>query len=114
MKRNLLSCSTFDRKGYKYYGGDGVLKVSKGSLIVMKADLRGPDLYHLQGTTIVGDASSHSSSGSDSAATNFWHKRLGHMSEQGLSILSKRGLLDGCILAKWISVSIAYLVSIRG
>ena len=42
MKRNLLSCSTFDRKGYKYYGGDGVLKVSKGSLIVMKADLRGP------------------------------------------------------------------------
>ena len=61
MKRNLLSCSTFDRKGYKYYGGDGVLKVSKGSLIVMKANLRGPELYHLQDTTIIGDApvSSH-------------------------------------------------------
>src|SRR5881394_2427377 len=97
MKRNLLSCSNFDRKGYKYYGGDGVLKVSKSSLIVMKGDLRGPKLYHLQGITIIGNVavSSHSSSDSDSDATNFWHKRLGHMSKQKLAVLSKRGLLDG-------------------
>jgi hypothetical protein len=35
MSKNLISLSTLDRKGYKYSGGDGVLKVSKGSLIVI-------------------------------------------------------------------------------
>ena len=35
MRKNLISLSTLDGKGYKYSGGDGVLKVSKGSLIVM-------------------------------------------------------------------------------
>jgi hypothetical protein len=39
MSKNLISLSTLDGKGYKYYGGDGVLKVSKGSLIVMRGDL---------------------------------------------------------------------------
>ena len=33
MRKNLISLSTLDGKGYKYSGGDGVLKVSKGSLI---------------------------------------------------------------------------------
>ena len=101
MKRNLLSLSTLDKKGYKFSGSNGVLKVSKGSLIVMKGDLRAAELYHLQGTTIIGDAavSSHSSS-SDSDVTNIWHKRLGHMSEHGLVILSKKGFLHGCNTSK--------------
>ncbi|XP_073360341.1 uncharacterized protein [Aegilops tauschii subsp. strangulata] len=36
MKRNLISVSALDAKGYKYSGGDSVLKVTKGSLVVMK------------------------------------------------------------------------------
>ncbi|CAD6202432.1 unnamed protein product [Miscanthus lutarioriparius] len=52
MSKNLISLSTLDAKGYKYSGGDGVLKVSKGSLIVMKSELKSPNLYHLRGTTI--------------------------------------------------------------
>ncbi|WVZ61695.1 hypothetical protein U9M48_011528 [Paspalum notatum var. saurae] len=90
-------------RGYKYSGGDGVLKVSKGSLIVMKADLKSANLYRLHGTTITGDAAVISNSLSDSDATNLWHMRLGHMSELGLQILSKRGLLDGhshCVFGK--------------
>ena len=35
-KRNLILLSTLDIKGYNYTGKDGVLKISKGSLVVMK------------------------------------------------------------------------------
>jgi hypothetical protein len=43
--KNLISLCTLDGKGYKYSGGDGVLKVSKGSLIVMRGDLKSANLY---------------------------------------------------------------------
>ena len=72
----------------------GILKVKKGSLIVMKGDLKSANLYHLRGTTITGDTAVSSHSLSDSDATNLWHMCLGHMSELGLAELSKRGLLD--------------------
>src|SRR5262249_19085966 len=36
LKRKLISLSTFDIKGYKYTGEGGVLKISKGSLVVMR------------------------------------------------------------------------------
>ena len=36
LKRNLISLSTLDLKGYKYTGEGGLLKVSKGVSIVMK------------------------------------------------------------------------------
>jgi 5'-3' exoribonuclease 2 len=47
MSKNLISLSTLDGKGYKYSGGYGVLKVSKGSLIVMRGDLKSANLYRL-------------------------------------------------------------------
>ena len=36
LKRNLILLSTLDSKGYKYTDESGVLKVSKGVLVVMK------------------------------------------------------------------------------
>nr|AAM08562.1 Putative retroelement [Oryza sativa Japonica Group]AAM10749.1 Putative retroelement [Oryza sativa Japonica Group] len=86
--------------GYKYSGGDGILKVTKGSLVVMKADIKSANLYHLRGTTILGNVAAVSDSLSNSDATNLWHMRLGHMSEIGLAELSKRGLLDGQSIKK--------------
>ena len=80
-------------KWYKYSSGDGVLNVSKGSNCYRKGELKSPNLYHLCGTIIMGDANVTSSS-SNFDATNFWHIRLGHMSEQALHELCKRGLLD--------------------
>ena len=100
MRKNLISLSTLDGKGYKYSSGDGVLKVSKGSLIVMKGDLKSANLYRLHGTTITGDATVVSNSLSNSNASNLWHIRLGHMSEHGMEVLSKRGLLDGHSISK--------------
>ena len=49
MKRNLISLSALDDQGYKYSGGGGVLKVTKGSLVVMKGDIKKANgLYYLQ------------------------------------------------------------------
>ncbi|KAJ1296501.1 hypothetical protein BS78_01G305700 [Paspalum vaginatum] len=70
MTENLIYLSTLDGKGYKYYSGDGVLKLSKGSLIVMKADLKSAILYRLRGTTITGDTTIISNSLSNSDANN--------------------------------------------
>ena len=36
LKRNLISLSTLDAKGYNYTGEGGVLKISKEALVVMK------------------------------------------------------------------------------
>jgi len=94
MKRNLISLSALDAKGYKYSGGDNVLKVTKGSLIVMKGDLSLTNgLYYLRGSTVLGNATPAVSNNSDCDAANLWHMRLGHMSELGLAELNKKGLL---------------------
>ncbi|KAG8489165.1 hypothetical protein CXB51_017148 [Gossypium anomalum] len=95
LKRNLISLSTLDSKGYRYTTESGVLKISKGSLIVMKGQRKTTKLYVLQGSTVTGDAAITSSSLSDDDITKIWHMRLGHMSENGMVELSKRGLLDG-------------------
>ncbi|KAG8499283.1 hypothetical protein CXB51_005781 [Gossypium anomalum] len=47
------------------------------------------------GSTVIGDAAVASSSLSDDDITKLWHMRLGHMSENGMVELSKRGLLGG-------------------
>ncbi|KAG8475695.1 hypothetical protein CXB51_032441 [Gossypium anomalum] len=95
LKRNLISLSTLDSKGYRYTAESGVLKISKGSLVVMKGQRKIALLYVLQGSTVIGDAAVASSSLSDDDITKLWHMRLRHMSENGMAELSKRGLLDG-------------------
>ena len=99
MFKNLISLSTLDNKGYKYSAGGGVLKVSKGSLIVMKGVMKSANLYALYGDTITRTAavtSVVSAVTSDKCSeSKLWHMRLGHMSQLGLAELSKRGLLKG-------------------
>ncbi|KAG8486247.1 hypothetical protein CXB51_019546 [Gossypium anomalum] len=95
LKRNLISLSTLDSKGYRYIAKSGVLKIFKRSLAVMKGQRKIVKLYVLQGSTVTGDAVVASSSLSDDDITKLWHMHLGHMSENGTTELSKRGLLDG-------------------
>ncbi|KAK5819897.1 hypothetical protein PVK06_024931 [Gossypium arboreum] len=47
LKRNLISLSTLDSKGYRYTAESGVLKISKGSLVVMKGQRKIAKLYVL-------------------------------------------------------------------
>ncbi|KAG8478679.1 hypothetical protein CXB51_028516 [Gossypium anomalum] len=95
LKRNLILLSTLDSKGYRYTAKSRVLNISKGSLVVMKGQRKIAKLYVLQGSTITGDAAVASFSLSNDDITKLWHMRLGHMSENGMAELSKRGLLDG-------------------
>ncbi|KAG8472415.1 hypothetical protein CXB51_035361 [Gossypium anomalum] len=73
LKRNLISLSTLDSKGYRYTAKSGVLKISKGSLVVMKGQRKTAKLYVLQGSTVTGDVAVASSSLSDDDITKLWH-----------------------------------------
>ncbi|KAG8488618.1 hypothetical protein CXB51_016586 [Gossypium anomalum] len=97
LKRNLISLSTLDSIGYRYTAESEVLKISKGSLVMTKGQRKTAKLYVLQGSTVTDDTAVASSSLSDGDITKLWHMRLGHMSENGMVELSKRGLLDGGI-----------------
>ena len=91
LKRNLISLSTLESLGCKCSAEGGVLKVSKGALVLMKANRIG-SLYVLQGFVVIGLAAI-SSSLPDSDVTKLWHMRLGHMNEKGMHLLSKQGRL---------------------
>ena len=49
LKRNLISLSTLHVKRYKYTSEGGIVKVSKGALVMMKGPKRSVNLYVLQG-----------------------------------------------------------------
>ena len=89
LKRNLISLGMLDQLGYTLKVEAGNLRVSKGSLIVMKG-LRSKCLYTLLGQTVVGTSSAITDSEQD--ITKVWHCRLGHVSERGLLELEKQGL----------------------
>src|SRR4051812_10977738 len=93
IKRNLISLSTLDSQGYKYHAEGSVLKVCRGSMVLIKGSLVS-GLYVLQGSVITGEAAIASGS-DDQDLTQLWHLRLGHMYEKGLSALGKQNLLRG-------------------
>ena len=100
LKKNLIFLGTLDFNGCTYKTGSGVLMISKGALVVMKwKKING--LYTLQGSTVTGAVGvAVSTSESIIETTRLWHMQLGHMSERGLTILSKRGFLDGQKIGK--------------
>ena len=57
LKKNLISLGTLDKQGYKYTSEGGTMKVTKGSLVILKAKLE-DSLYVLAGSTIVGPENS--------------------------------------------------------
>ena len=71
------------------------MKFLKGALVVLKGHRRYANLYVMEGSTVLGDAIVASSTPSDADITKIWHMRLGHMSQQGMNELSRRGLLWG-------------------
>ena len=55
LKRNLISLSEFDKKGYVFKGENEVLKVLKGSMIFMKG-MQKNGLHSLMGEVVMGSA----------------------------------------------------------
>ncbi len=61
LKMNLISLETLDSHGFRYHAKNGVLKVCKGSMVLMKSSLVS-GLYFLQGSIVLGEAAVASSS----------------------------------------------------
>ncbi|KAH9789507.1 Integrase catalytic domain-containing protein [Citrus sinensis] len=93
LKKNLLSLGQMDSHGYKTHVENGIMKIVKGALVLMKAEKIGANLFMLKGETLQEADACVASNGEES--TMMWHLKLGHMSEQGLKIRSERKLLLG-------------------
>ncbi|KAG9454909.1 hypothetical protein H6P81_007813 [Aristolochia fimbriata] len=83
LKKNLISLGALDSNGCSFNTTGGIMKVKKGSMVIMKGEKKVGNLYHLIGNTITGGAAVTSCDDEDDA-TILWHRRLGHMSERGL------------------------------
>ncbi|KAM0004298.1 putative RNA-directed DNA polymerase [Helianthus debilis subsp. tardiflorus] len=88
IRLNLISAGLLDDDGYHSTFGDGVWKLTRGSLIVAKGK-RSSKLYR-----------THPKISKDSVnllvnadMTDLWHRRLAHMSEKGMFILLKKNAL---------------------
>uniref|UniRef100_A0A2N9FLA5 CCHC-type domain-containing protein n=1 Tax=Fagus sylvatica TaxID=28930 RepID=A0A2N9FLA5_FAGSY len=93
MRKNLISLGTLDSKGYSYKSENGIMKVSKGAMVVMTGQKISSNVYKLLGNTILDGVVAVAESEDDD--TLLWHMRLGHMSECGMRELHKRNLLIG-------------------
>ncbi|KAJ4708838.1 Retrovirus-related Pol polyprotein from transposon TNT 1-94 [Melia azedarach] len=97
LKRNLISLGMLDKSGCIFRAENGVLKVVKGSLVIMKGERRN-GLYILQSMAPSGNSAESLNSTDDQ--TKLWHLRLAHMSEKGLKELSKQGFCEECVMGK--------------
>ena len=75
LKRNLISVGTLEALGLMASIRDGVLKMIKGSMVVMKG-VRRDNLYYLKSSTVTGQV--ETSSSSDDGCTKVWQVKVGH------------------------------------
>ena len=97
LKRNLISVGALESLGLGVSIKEGVLKMTKGSMVVLKADRRN-NLYYLKGSTVTGQVAASTSQKEDSI--RLWHMRLGHAGEKAMQTLVKKGLLKGAETCK--------------
>jgi len=95
LKKNLLSIGQFDSLGCKIRTDNGIMKIIKGALVVLKARKTVANMFVLMRETHHGAEASIASANPAEEKTMMWHKKLGHMSEKGLKVLSDQKLLHG-------------------
>jgi len=71
---------------------DGVLKMTKGSMVVMKS-VHLNNLYYLKGSTVAGQV--ETSSSLDDSCTKVWQVKVGHGGEKSLQALANKKSLEG-------------------
>ena len=91
-KRNLISVGTSKILGLVVFIRDGVLKMAKGTMVVMKS-VRRNNFYYMKGSTVIGEVETFISS--DDVCTHVWHMRLEHEGENSLQASAKKGSLEG-------------------
>ena len=94
LRKNLISLGVLDNLGYSYSSKGGIMKITKGALMMMKGQ-KVSTLYRLIGNTVVGRVAVTTQVESSTNDTKLWHMRLGHIGERGMLELHKRNLLKG-------------------
>ena len=94
LKKNLISLRVLEDLGYSYLSKGGIMKITKGTLMVMKGQ-KVSTLYRLIRNTIVERVVVTTPMESSTDDTKLWHMRLGHIGECGMLELHKRNLLKG-------------------
>jgi len=79
LKKNLISVDALEALDLEISGRDGVLKMLRGSMVVLKG-IRQNNLYYLKGNTITGKMVTSISL--DDNCSRVWHMWLEHISEK--------------------------------
>ena len=88
VRLNLMSVGRLDDEGYTGSIRNGVMKFSKGSLIVVRAR-KINTLYLMHGTRICREEVNVAADN----ASELWHKRLCHMRQKGMQRLAEDNLI---------------------
>lgn len=86
--RKLISLGALERKGCSFLSFDGIMKVMKGSDVVMEAKRR-YSLYNLQAVVVIDEINVVKN-----IDPEIWHLRLGHVSKDGINQLIKGGIRE--------------------
>ena len=111
LRLNLIFVHTLDKDGYSHFINSGNWKLTKGSLVVARGILC-CSMYKTQAMVCGGQLNAVD----DDTSPDLWHKRLAHMSENGLQLLAKQSLIpmakdkssnpcDYCLFGKQQKVS---------
>ena len=98
LKRNLISVGALEALGLVVFIRDGVLKMTKGSMVVMKG-VRWNNLYYLKGSTVTGQVETSNSSYDD--CTNVWQVKVGHGGKSLRKLLQRRDHWKVLLPATW-------------
>ena len=85
LKRNLISVGALKILGLKVSIKDEILKMTKGSMVVLKG-VHQNNLYYLKGSTVTGQVATFTDTDDDS--TKLWLMRLGRAGEKFLQALA--------------------------
>ena len=109
--KNLISLGVLDDLGYSYSSKGGIMKITKGALIVMKGKKKVSMLYRLIGNTVIGRVAVTTTVESSIDDTKLWHILLSHIGERVIKELHKRSLLKGVKTCKLDFCEYCVLVS---
>ena len=79
LKKNILSLGQMDSHGYKIHVENGIMKIVKGELVLMKEEKIVANLFILKEETLQ-EADTCVASNREKS-TMMWHLKLSHMSE---------------------------------
>ena len=90
LTKSLISAGQLDDAGFTSVFGDSSWKITKGSLVVARGSKCGT-LYMLH----VSNVKANVICVTEQPSTSLWHRRLGHLSQSGMKILSRFGYVPG-------------------